>query len=191
MYITVVIYALYQGTSPKTIWMSSRSDLTCGLDMSPTIYRYKHDYRLVSLLVEMVLDQYTKYDTERNKPSPGLELCDKLHFRTRALIKRVNNHQPISVCELDLVHWTKVYTRICCLLDPNLICLRLILLRIWLVLLLGAGRKLCSETFWNNNKIELDTWNEDDCYKQTRLSFGQPLSRNGIGSIHKIRYGKK
>jgi hypothetical protein len=26
---------------------------------------------------------------------------------------------------------------------------------------------------------------------QTRLSFGQPLSRNGIGSIHKIRYGKK
>ena len=60
--------------------MSSRSDLTCGLDMSPTIYRYKHDYRLVSLLVEMVLDQYTKYDTERNKPSPGLELCDKLHF---------------------------------------------------------------------------------------------------------------
>ncbi|VDI23343.1 Hypothetical predicted protein [Mytilus galloprovincialis] len=26
---------------------------------------------------------------------------------------------------------------------------------------------------------------------QTRLSFGQPLSRNGIGSIHKIRYGRK
>lgn len=25
---------------------------------------------------------------------------------------------------------------------------------------------------------------------QTRLSFGQPLSRNGIGQIHKIRYGK-